>query len=128
MIVAVLQGLQGTGGYGTDAELRRRAQRQQHRRHRQLRADRLEGQGAGQRDAAAWWRACAPNPTWVPAGTEAAREFDCPRVGSGHYLERIADPAQANFIAGGDPSEVGSRIDELISRSAPSNQGSPTRR
>lgn len=114
IIVAVLQGLQGTGGYGQMPSF----------------AGALSDKNIA--DIAnyirAGWRNKAPanaTPTMVAslravanvgaAGSEAARDFDCPRVGSGTISNVIADPAQANFIAGGDPSEVGSRIDELIS-------------
>src|SRR5205823_2581840 len=114
IIVAVLQGLHGTGGYGQMPSF----------------AGALSDKNiadVANYIRAGWRNKALPNATPAmvasvravsnvgAAGTETARAFDCPRVGSGIVPNAIAGPAQANFLASGDLVAIGSRIDEMIS-------------
>jgi hypothetical protein len=48
------------------------------------------------------------------AGAEAAREFDCPRIGSGVVPGALASAAAANFLASDDAAFLNQRIRELL--------------
>ncbi len=115
VIVAVLQGLQGTGGYGrmpsfagalTDANI----------------ADIVNYVRTAWKDKApanatpqivAGLRAAS---NVGAGGTEAARDFDCPQVGSGVLPGALATAAQANFLGGGDGAFLKQRIVEMVAQ------------
>jgi mono/diheme cytochrome c family protein len=113
MIVAILQGLQGTGGYGQMPSF----------------AGALSDQDIA--DVANYvrtsWGDRAPanvTPAMVAsvrsvsnvgaAGTEAARDFDCPRVGSGPVPGALATPGAADFLASDDDAFLSQRIQQLL--------------
>jgi mono/diheme cytochrome c family protein len=114
-IVAVLQGLQGTGGYGQMPSF----------------AGLLGDQAVSDvvnyiRSAWAQKAATDATPATVAglrglanvgaAGTEAARAFDCPPVGSPIEPAALASPAQANFLASDDGAFLTQRVVEMIAR------------
>jgi mono/diheme cytochrome c family protein len=115
LIVAVLQGLQGTGGYGrmpsfagalsdrdvTDVVNYVRT------------AWRNKAPANATPDMVASLRAVA---NVGAAGTEAARGFDCPEVGSGTIAGAVATPAEADFLAADDGAFVRQRVQELLDR------------
>ena len=132
MIVAGLQGLQGDRrAYGQYAELRLRAGSDKNI------ADIVnyirtawKKQGAGQRDAQLVASSRA-NSNVGAAGSEAARDFDCPRrSGSGGTPDALQTAAQANFSLGRTIGAfLDQPVDELVSSlRTSSNQASPTRR
>jgi mono/diheme cytochrome c family protein len=115
VIVAVLQGLQGTGTYGQ--------------------MPRFAGAFSDQQVAdlvnyvRTSWHDKAPanatpqlvaslrvQSTVGAAGTEAARDFDCPRVGSGEVPDALATAEQANFLAADDGAYLTQRVTELLSK------------
>jgi mono/diheme cytochrome c family protein len=115
VIVAVLQGLHGNGGYGqmpsfagalTDANI----------------ADIVNYVRTA-------WRDKAPanaTPQLVESlrtqsnvgagGTEAARAFDCPQVGSGVLPGALATAAQANFLGSDDGAFLNQRVVEMATQ------------
>src|SRR5262249_46927666 len=50
------------------------------------------------------------------AGSEAARAFDCPEVGSSLIPNVLASPTEAAFLVGANDTDMGNKIDELIYR------------
>jgi hypothetical protein len=50
------------------------------------------------------------------AGSEAARAFDCPAVGSAEVPNVLADPAEASFLVSADDADMANKIDELLYR------------
>jgi mono/diheme cytochrome c family protein len=48
------------------------------------------------------------------AGSQAARAFDCPLVGSAPVPGALADPAQVAFLANAQGADLSNKIDELI--------------
>ena len=114
-IVAVLQGLRGTGDYG----------------HMPGFAGALDDQ-----DVAAiinyvrtsWGDKAPANATPAAvaslrtvstvgaAGTEAARAFDCPAVGSPTIVAALATPGQANFLATDDGAYLNQRVAEMVTQ------------
>src|SRR6185437_14629222 len=108
VIVAVLQGLHGNGGYGT-----------------------MPSFGGALTDAnvadivnyvrTAWKDKAPANATRQlveslraqssvgAGGTEAARDFDCPQVGSGVLPGALATAAQANFLGSDDGAFLNQR-------------------
>ena len=57
------------------------------------------------------------------AGSEAARAFDCPAVGSAEIPNVLADPAEAGFLIGANDADMANKIDELLYRIQNSNPG-----
>lgn len=49
------------------------------------------------------------------AGTEAARDFDCPSVGTGTVPDALASPGAADFLATDDGAYFSQRVLELVS-------------
>jgi len=120
VIMALLNGLQGTGKYG---QMPRFAGALDDRQITAL----------TNYVRTAWGNKAAPNATpelvaslraqsnTGVAGTEAARAFDCPSVGSAYIQAAQATAAQANFLSD-TGSDSNNRIDELI---ASIRQGTP---
>jgi mono/diheme cytochrome c family protein len=114
MIVAILQGLQGTGGYGqmpsfagalSDANVADIAN--------YLRT--AWGDKAPANVTPAMVSAARAQANVGAGGSEAAREFDCPRVGSGVVPDALASAGAANFLASDDGAFLSQRIRELVS-------------
>jgi mono/diheme cytochrome c family protein len=57
------------------------------------------------------------------AGTQAARAFDCPLVGSAPVPGALADPAQVAFLANAQGRDLSNKIDELIASIQKSQPG-----
>lgn len=57
------------------------------------------------------------------AGSEAARAFDCPAVGSAEIPNVLADPADANFLVSANDADMANKIDELLYRIQGDNPG-----
>lgn len=113
VIIAMLNGLQGTGGYGTMPSF----------------AAALNDSNIA--DIANYvrggWGNKAPanaTPALVEklraaanvgvAGTESARGFDCPKVGSSIIPGTLATAAQAKLVSGGDGTDMSNRIGGLV--------------
>jgi mono/diheme cytochrome c family protein len=60
------------------------------------------------------------------AGSEAARAFDCPEVGSSLIPNVLASPTEASFLVGANDTDMGNKIDELIYRIQSSQPGIST--
>jgi mono/diheme cytochrome c family protein len=119
MIDAVLNGLQGTGNYGAMPSF---------------------AGALGDQDVAdvvnyvrsGWGNEAPTNATPALAaslrkpggvGSEAARAFDCPAVGSAEVPNVLADPAEARFLVSADDADMGNKIDELLYRIQNNNPG-----
>ena len=114
MIVAVLQGLQGTGGYGrmpsfagalSDQDIANVANYVRTSWDDKSPASVTPAMVAGLRAVA----------NVGVAGTEAAREFDCPRVGSGSVPGALAGAGAGDFLAADDDAYLSQRIRQLVS-------------
>jgi len=57
------------------------------------------------------------------AGSEAARAFDCPAVGSAEIPNVLVDPAEASFLVSANDADMGNKIDELLYRIQNNNPG-----
>ena len=115
VIVAVLQGLQGTGGYGrmpsfagalTDANIADIVNYV-----RTAWKDKAPANATPQLVASA-----RANSNVGAAGTEAARDFDCPQVGSGVLPGALATAAQANFLGSDDGAFLNQRVVEMVTQ------------
>jgi len=122
MIDAVLNGLHGTGNYGTMPSF---------------------AGALGDQDVAdvvnyvrrGWGNKAPTNATPAlvaslrkpeatgGAGSEAARAFDCPAVGSAEIPNVLADPAEASFLVSANDADMGNKIDELLYRIQNNNPG-----
>ncbi|MGE3481416.1 MAG: c-type cytochrome [Gammaproteobacteria bacterium] len=112
-IVAVLQGLQGSGGYGqmpsfagalNDRQISDIINYIRTAWPRKAPANATPAMVANLRGAA----------SVGAAGTEAARAFDCPPVGSSTLPAALATPAQANFLATDDAAFLNQRVMEMV--------------
>jgi mono/diheme cytochrome c family protein len=113
VIVAVLQGLTGTGDYGQMPSFAGAFSDQQV-------ADIVNYVRSSWHDKApanatpALVASLRAKSNVGAAGTEAARDFDCPRVGSGVVRGTLATAAEANFLATDDGAFLSQRISELV--------------
>jgi hypothetical protein len=57
------------------------------------------------------------------AGTQAARAFDCPAVGTAPVPGVLADPAQVAFLANAQGHDLENKIDELVASIRQSQPG-----
>jgi mono/diheme cytochrome c family protein len=113
VIVALLQGLQGTGGYGrmpsfagalNDAQIAAVTNYLRVAWHDKAPANATPAMVATLRAST----------NVGAAGTEAARSFDCPAVGSSVISDALATPGQANFLATDDGAFLNTRIIEMV--------------